>query len=135
MVNGEAGKTHFWNNKVKERIESLTLNGKKYTTIYMSLYGISVLEEISKKIFLETTQLMDKSLKKFMRENDVTKIPEYAKTSMDMASIFGLKQGGDKIDYGSFFSTDDKVLCFDDLERANVDVIDILRIYKQVCRT
>ena len=46
-----------------------------------------------------------------------------------------LKQGGDKIDYGSFFSTDDKVLCFDDLERANVDVIDILRIYKQVCRT
>ena len=54
---------------------------------------------------------------------------------MDMASFFGLKQGGDKIDYGSFFSTDDKVLCFDDLERANVDVIDILRIYKQVCRT
>ena len=94
-----------------------------------------ILEEISKKIFLETTQLMDKSLKKFMKENDVTKIPEYAKTSMDMASIFGLKQGGDKIDYGSFFSTDDKVLCFDDLERANVDVIDILRIYKQVCRT
>ena len=135
MVNGEAGKTHFWNNKVKERIESLTLNGKKYTTIYMSLYGISDLEEISKKIFLETTQLMDKSLKKFMKENDVTKIPEYAKTSMDMASIFGLKQGGDKIDSGSFFSTDDKVLCFDDLERANVDVIDILRIYKQVCRT
>ena len=135
MVNGEAGKTHFWNNKVKERIESLTLNGKKYTTIYMSLYGISDLEEISKKIFLETTQLMDKSLKKFMKENDVTKIPEYAKTSMDMASIFGLKQGGDKIDYCSFFSTDDKVLCFDDLERANVDVIDILRIYKQVCRT
>ena len=135
MVNGEAGKTHFWNNKVKERIESLTLNGKKYTTIYMSLYGISDLEEISKKIFLETTQLMDKSLKKFMKENEVTKIPEYAKTSMDMASIFGLKQGGDKIDYSSFFSTDDKVLCFDDLERANVDVIDILRIYKQVCRT
>ena len=52
MVNGEAGKTHFWNIKVKERIESLTLNGKKYTTIYMSLYGISDLEEISKKIFL-----------------------------------------------------------------------------------
>ena len=25
-----------------------------------------------------------------------------------------------------FFATDDKVLCFDDLERANVDVIDIL---------
>ena len=30
------------------------------------------------------------------------------------------------MDYGKFFATDDKVLCFDDLERANVDVIDIL---------
>ena len=30
------------------------------------------------------------------------------------------------MDYSEFFSTDDKVLCFDDLERANVDVIDIL---------
>lgn len=128
MINGEwgSGKTHFWNNKVKNKIESLTLNGKQYKAIYMSLYGISDLEEISKKIFLESTQLMDKSLKKFMKENEVSKIPEYAKTSMDMASMFGLKQGGEKIDYSSFFSTDDKVLCFDDLERANVDVIDIL---------
>ena len=32
----------------------------------------------------------------------------------------------DKVDYENFFSTEDKVLCFDDLERANVDVIDIL---------
>ena len=31
-----------------------------------------------------------------------------------------------RLDYAEFFSTDDKVLCFDDLERANVDVIDIL---------
>ena len=42
----------------------MNLNGKTYTTIYMSLYGISNLEEISKKIFIETTQLMDKNMKK-----------------------------------------------------------------------
>ena len=29
----------------------------------MSLYGISNLEEISKKIFIETTQLMNKNVK------------------------------------------------------------------------
>ena len=126
MENGGSGKTHFWNNKVKNKIESLTLNGKKYKPIYMSLYGISNLEEISKKIFLETTQLMDRHLKRYMREKEISKIPEYAKTSMDMASIFGLKQGGERIDYETFFSAEDKVLCFDDLERANVDVIDIL---------
>ena len=128
MLNGEwgSGKTYFWNHKVKNRIESMQINGKKYTTIYMSLYGISNLEEISKKIFIETTQLMDKNLKKFMSNNAQTTIPEYAKTGLDMANFFGVTQNGDKIDYKDFFATDDKVLCFDDLERANVDVIDIL---------
>ena len=92
----------------------------------MSLYGISNLEEISKKIFIETTQLMDKNLRKFMDNNGQTTIPEYAKTGIDMANFFGVTQNGDKVDYSEFFSTDDKVLCFDDLERANVDVIDIL---------
>ena len=128
MINGEwgVGKTHFWNNKIRKKIESMQLNGKRYTTIYMSLYGISNLEEISKKIFIETTQLMDKNLKKFMNSKGQSTIPEYAKTGLDMANLFGVTQNGDKIDYSDFFSTDDKVLCFDDLERANVDVIDIL---------
>lgn len=126
MVNGVLGKTHFWNNKIRKKIESMQLNGKRYTTIYMSLYGISNLEEISKKIFIETTQLMDKNLRKFMDANGQSTIPEYAKTGIDMANFFGVTENGSKVDYGEFFSTTDKVLCFDDLERANVDVIDIL---------
>ena len=128
MINGEwgSGKTYFWNNKIRNKIEAMQVNGKKYTTIYMSLYGISNLEEISKKIFIETTQLMDKNLKKFMGSKGEKVIPEYAKTGLDMANFFGVTQNGDKIDYEEFFSTEDKVLCFDDLERANVDVIDIL---------
>ena len=128
MLNGEwgTGKTYFWNNKIRKKIESMKLNGKRYTTIYMSLYGISNLEEISKKIFIETTQLMDKNLRKYMEANGQTNIPEYAKTGIDMANFFGVTKNSDKIHYGDFFSTDDKVLCFDDLERANVDVIDIL---------
>ena len=126
MVNGDHGKTHFWNHKIRKKIESMQLNGKRYTTIYISFYWISNLEDISKKIFIETTQLMDKNLRKYMDANDQTTIPEYAKTGIDMANFFGVTQSGDKVDYGQFFSTDDKVLCFDDLERANVDVIDIL---------
>ena len=128
MINGEwgSGKTYFWNNQVKKKIESLKLNGKKFTTIYMSLYGISNLEEISKKIFMETSQLMDRNLRNFMSANGQTTIPEYAKTGIDMANFFGNGSNGGKLDYEEFFSTDDKVLCFDDLERANVDVIDIL---------
>jgi hypoxanthine phosphoribosyltransferase len=54
MINGEwgSGKTYFWNNKVKSKIESTDINGKRYKTIYMSLYGISNLDDISKKILL-----------------------------------------------------------------------------------
>ena len=128
MINGEwgSGKTYFWNNKIRNKIDTLQLNGKHYTTIYMSLYGISNLEDISKKIFIETTQLMDKNMKKYMNSTGQQSIPEYAKTGLDMANLFGVTQNGDKVDYSKFFSTDDKVLCFDDLERANVDVIDIL---------
>ena len=128
MINGEwgSGKTYFWNNKIRKKIDSMQLNGKQYTTIYMSLYGISNLEDISKKIFIETTQLMDKNLRKYMNQNGQTTIPEYAKTGIDMANLFGISQNEEKVNYGEFFSTDDKVLCFDDLERANVDVIDIL---------
>ena len=128
MINGEwgSGKTYFWNHKIKPKIEAMQVNGKKLTPIYMSLYGVSNLEEISKKIFIETTQLMDKNLKKFMGASGVGSIPEYAKTGLDMANFFGVTQNGDRLDYAQFFSTDDKVLCFDDLERANVDVIDIL---------
>lgn len=128
MINGEwgSGKTYFWNNKIRKKINSMQLNGKKYNTIYMSLYGISNLEEISKKIFIETTQLVDKNLRKYIDANSQIRIPEYAKTGIDMANLFGISQNDDKINYKEFFSTDDKVLCFDDLERANVDVIDIL---------
>ena len=127
MINGEwgSGKTYFWNNRIRNKIETMQFNGRRYTPIYMSLYGISNLEEISKKIFIETTQLMDKNLKRYMDVHNQTTIPEYAKTGLDMANFFGVSQNGDKIDYEEFFSTDDKVLCFDDLERANVDVIDI----------
>ena len=127
MINGEwgSGKTYFWNNKIKPKIDGMQFNGKRYSTIYMSLYGISNLEEISKKIFIETTQLMDKNVKKHMDATGRATIPEYAKTGLNMANSFGASTN-EKINYEKFFSTDDKVLCFDDLERANVDVIDIL---------
>ncbi len=128
MINGEwgSGKTYFWNNKIKPKIDGMQYNGKRYSSIYMSLYGISNLEEISKKIFIETTQLMDKNVKKHMETSGKYTIPEYAKTGLNMANLFGANPNGEKINYENFFATDDKVLCFDDLERANVDVIDIL---------
>lgn len=130
MINGEwgSGKTHFWNNKLRKRIEVITNKaGKTYKTIYISLYGINSIEEISKKIFLETNPVITKTLKKFVEHTDGNVIPEYVKTGVDIANLYGTMQvDGGKIDFAKMFTTDDKVLCFDDLERANIDIIDIL---------
>ena len=128
MINGEwgSGKTYFWNNKVRSKIESTDINGKRYKTIYMSLYGISNLDDISKKIFIEMNPNLNKSITKILNHRNMSSIPEYVKTGIDMANSFGFMNQTDKVDYSKFFEIDDKVLCFDDLERANVDVIDVL---------
>ena len=128
MINGEwgSGKTYFWNNKVRSKIESTEINGKKYRTIYMSLYGISNLDDISKKIFMEMNPNLNKSIKKILDSRHMSSIPEYVKNGIDMANSFGIMQPNEKVDFTKFFEMDDKVLCFDDLERANVDVIDVL---------
>ena len=69
MLNGEwgSGKTYFWNNKLRSRLESIKVNGKNYKTIYMSLYGINSLEEISKKIFIVMNPNLNKSIKKIVK--------------------------------------------------------------------
>ena len=130
MINGEwgSGKTHFWNNKLRKRLEVIkNKSGKAYKTIYISLYGINSIEEISKKIFLETNPLMSKTLKKFVDNADGNIIPEYVKTGVDIANLYGtINTSSNQMDFAKLFSTDDKVLCFDDLERANIDIIDIL---------
>jgi len=130
MINGEwgSGKTHFWNHKLRQRIENIpNAKGKKYKTIYISLYGINSIEEISKKIFLETNPMMSKTLKKFVDNADGNIIPEYVKTGVDIANLYGnITPTTNQMDFAKLFSTDDKVLCFDDLERANIDIIDIL---------
>lgn len=129
MINGEwgSGKTYFWNHKLRKRLESLKINGKNYQTIYMSLYGINHLEEISKKIFIETNPMLHKTLKGFVDTKDGNAIPEYVKTGLDMANFFGSSHYHiEKVDFSKMFSVENKILCFDDLERANVEVIDIL---------
>lgn len=61
MINGKwgCGKTYYWNNTISPELISKTVSindAKKeifYKPIYISLYGIENIEEISKRIFLE----------------------------------------------------------------------------------
>ena len=116
MINGEwgSGKTYFWNNKIRNKIDSLTFNGKKYTTIYMSLYGISNLEDISKKIFIETTQLMDKNLKK---HKEIYQMNEFPKAN------FYINMAGDWL---YFQNENDNSLLY----RVKIDGSQVEKVYK-----
>ena len=64
LLNGKwgSGKTHFWENTLKGAIESTTINSKKLKTIYVSLYGITSIDEINKKIVLDTILKKSKKL-------------------------------------------------------------------------
>ncbi len=131
MINGEwgSGKTYFWDNVLSPKIESI--NGKPLKTVYVSLYGVSTTEEISKRICYEVyaSALKKKGhLKKLIDSKVGNALPELSKVILN----FGGKQmgidpiGSSSIDWDKLYSLKNKVLCFDDLERANLEVSEIL---------
>lgn len=132
LINGKwgSGKTYFWENTLKPAIESLEINGVSQKTIYVSLYGISSLEEINKRIVL------DKIITKSQKVQDLAdskwggKITELAKMGLGMVKSLDipvLKEVLETtVNYENLLDFTDTVLCFDDLERANIDIADIL---------
>ncbi|MEW9595141.1 P-loop NTPase fold protein [Bacillus toyonensis] len=120
LLNGKwgSGKTYFWENVLKEKIE------KK--TIYVSLYGINSTEEISKRIALgrwENVQKLNES-KWGGRMTELTKATFGILKSVEIPFVKEISLP--KIDFDQFFDYTNTVLCFDDLERANIDVNEIL---------
>ena len=70
MVDGKwgSGKTYFWTKELKPTIESTYYDQyNMYSTIYVSLYGLTSIEEINKKVFFELTQKMDKNINRYMQ--------------------------------------------------------------------
>lgn len=128
MINGAwgSGKTYYWNNILKENIESIKINEKNLNTIYVSLYGINSIDEISKSIFVQAFAGKHELLKKLVNSKIGSTIPEVGKILMNGASMFGLSIGEKEIDLSKFTSFENTVLCFDDLERANIEVSEIL---------
>jgi CTP:phosphocholine cytidylyltransferase-like protein len=46
-------KTYFWENVLKNEIENIEVDGHKLKTNYVSLYGITSIDEIIKRIVLD----------------------------------------------------------------------------------
>lgn len=137
MIDGEwgCGKTYF----IKERLcvelekheEDKANNKSGYKQkgiIYLSLYGVKSLEEISKKILMESYLTKTGHAKGFLKKG--TKI---AGTMLPMLfdvikPITGLELESENVSnaLGSFLSVKDSILIFDDLERCNCPVNEVL---------
>ncbi|KYZ75055.1 hypothetical protein AXX12_15895 [Anaerosporomusa subterranea] len=110
FINGRwgTGKTHFWDKSLKLAIKE---NKKKsLDPIYVSLYGIASVEKISEKIFYSIHNV--KSAADWVNA---------AKSVAEKYSGISFKVPYDKmIDYSKY------VVCFDDLERVNMDIKEVL---------
>ncbi|KHL91498.1 hypothetical protein QW71_34155 [Paenibacillus sp. IHB B 3415] len=123
-----SGKTHFWNTELRPAIESVQGESGLLRTVYVSLYGISSTDEISQKIVygIYAAKISAKTKKRL--QGDI--LPEIGKVILNVGSAIGgktenlLSEGAkalnsiDKL----FNIKKDIVLCFDDLERASMDV-------------
>ncbi|PEP73929.1 hypothetical protein CN581_28980 [Bacillus toyonensis] len=123
LLNGRwgSGKTYFWENVLKEKIER---TGKK--TIYVSLYGINSIDEINKRIALGRWGIVQK-----LNDNKWGgRVTELAKATFGILKNVEIPFVKDmqlpEINFEQFIDFTETVLCFDDLERANIGVNEIL---------
>ncbi|MHC8522518.1 P-loop NTPase fold protein [Rossellomorea sp. H39__3] len=132
LINGKwgSGKTYFWENEIKPAIESIEINGVQQKTIYVSLYGVSSLDEINKRIVLDKLITKNKKVQDLADSKWGGKITELAKMGIGMVKSLDipvLKEVLEtSVNYENLLDFTDTVLCFDDLERANIDIADIL---------
>ncbi|PWW26609.1 KAP-like P-loop domain-containing protein [Cytobacillus oceanisediminis] len=132
LLNGKwgSGKTFFWENDIKPAIESTLINDRQQKTNYISLYGISSLEEINKRIVLNELITKNQKVQELADSKWGGRVTELAKMGLGLVKnldIPVLKEVLEtSVNYENLLDFTDTVLCFDDLERANIDITDIL---------
>ncbi len=144
MINGEwgSGKTYFWKNVISPELTNELTNLDK-TSVYITLYGLNTVDEIEQRILANLLNPSNSNSKNKLDSSPrladlLAEIPKY------FANIFNSIGEGNKIDFkGSNFKplidlsstlvkdfilnnrlfkcSEKYVLCFDDLERANID--------------
>lgn len=102
------GKTYFWKNKLAPIIE-------KNKTIYISLYGVASLDDIAVKI-----------LSQLLYESDNNCLYSIMKLGASFAEKIGLKNTGKAVTDSGLIKLNNYFICFDDLERTNLEIKDIL---------
>lgn len=112
-----SGKTHFFNNELSRIIEK-----NKLRPLYISLYGVSRIEDLSRLLLLAMfPALQKKTGGKILSGLSALSAISAAGISFDLDKII------EKAGVTSWISNGQaKVLCFDDLERTKLDVAQVL---------
>lgn len=131
MINGAwgCGKTYFIKNTLESKIGKIACpnkNNQKYKQIYVSLYGVSSIEEIKDKIFYginPNLKWIDSiSRRLFSAAEAIPQAEKIIKITKESLTF-------DKNEKSSIIEKitkyDDKVLVFDDLERIDFKSLDI----------
>ncbi len=121
LINGVwgSGKTYFWKNKLSERIEEEL----DYKTIYISLNGISALDEIDRSLFFSAYKFKEKlDIEKIgLKENSL-----FSNLISGGMTLLGGADAIEKVDLQNFIDLNKTVICFDDLERCYMPIEKIL---------
>lgn len=119
LIDGEwgSGKTHYLKTVIINTIEEIKApTDENYKVIYISLNGLSNVNNISSEIIASSLGVNEKG--------KLTKILYSSSDLIFNAASKFLKiddylQDKDKIDFAKFIDYQNKVLCFDDIERIN----------------
>lgn len=126
LINGDwgNGKTYFLRNSIIPHLEKI-----KKKPIYISLNGLNSVDEVSKQIYFSISFLSKDVFKKFRESKTAKYGTEIIKQAHNIVSMSGISGSADhKVDYQELidFNNDNMVLCFDDLERCKIDLVEIL---------
>lgn len=121
MLDGEwgSGKTYFINKEVIPKIKALN---DDLVTVYVSLFGVNTIEEIKQKIFFEIANISTKTSENVFKGfasaiNGVTQ--KFTGINLNL---------GSELAYNFLHNglTKNEILIFDDIERTNIDICELL---------
>ncbi len=131
LINGKwgSGKTYYIENELIPYISNKEEMGFKITPIYISLYGVSELSEISKQIFNRITMFF-KWKKDSKKANFFVDVAKGTVKNLLRKTIFNnfpieIVEPEDD-DYWKYIDEQKAILILDDLERSKIDIIELL---------
>ena len=128
LINGAwgSGKTYFYEHYLKDEIAAIgSERGKRKTNIYISLYGISSVEQLSKEIF--TNYIVEVKLSGNSKIKNIYK--KIGAAVGVFSKMFSVSINGWSIDFDkgideikNVIEFKDMVICLDDIERCSIPI-------------